>query len=263
MDIREDVADFNQHILASFLVLGVGLTVAVIVQVVLALKPLKAVRAAIADVKSGNSSRVQGDFPRDLEPLVDELNFLIDHNEVLLRRARNQLGDLAHAVKNPLTVIRNEARGMTNPQGQLILDQSHVMANSIDHALSRARMHGQRDAMGYRTSVREVIEDLAYAMDHIHRDRKIDIDLSGISNCWFRGEAQDLEEMAGNLLDNACKWAEAQVRVSCSTTDRRLHIMVDDDGPGIPESHRNEVMNLGRRLDESKKRPRPRTQHRA
>lgn len=253
MSISDDVVDFNQHILVSFLVLGLGLAAAVIVQVVLALKPLKAVQSGIADVQSGKAARVQGDFPRDLRPLVDELNFLLDHNEVLLRRARNQLGDLAHAVKNPLTVIRNEARGMANRQGQVILDQSHVMANSIDHCLSRARMHGQRDAMGYRTSVREVLEDLTFAMEHIYRDRELHIDVSQVHNCWFRGEAQDLEEMVGNLLDNACKWAESTVSVGCYSEDRRLFIVVNDDGPGIPSAERAEVLKRGHRLDESKK----------
>ena len=160
MAINEDVVDFYAHIAASFLVLGIGLSLAVLVQVYVALKPLKAIRSAICDVKAGKSERLPREFPRDVQPLVDELNFLLDHNETLLKRARNQLGDLAHAAKNPLAVIRNEARNMPGKPGQLILDQSHIMGNNIDHYLSRARIYGKQDAIGYRTSVKSVIDDL-------------------------------------------------------------------------------------------------------
>ena len=250
--IYEDVLDFSGHILTSFLILGVGLAVAVIIQIQLALKPLKAIRSEIGDVKEGKTKRLSHDFPDDVQPLVDELNFLLDHNELLLKRARNQLGDLAHAVKNPLTVIRNEARNLTNEQGQLILDQSHVMASSIDNYLSRARIYGKKDILGYRTGVKAVIEDLIYAVDQIYRDRGIKVQSSRLGECCFRGETQDIEEMAGNLIDNACKWAESQVVVRCETDAGRLRIVVEDDGPGISEENLELVMLRGSKLDETK-----------
>jgi len=251
MQISDDVHDFVFHIFIAFLVLGIGLSIAVVVQVRVALKPLKAIRSAISDVQTGKTQRLPQDFPSDVQPLVNELNFLLDHNELLLKRARNQLGDLAHAVKNPLTVIRNEARSMENKQGQLILDQSQAMAGSIDHCLSRASVYGKRDAIGYRTSVEPVIDDLIYAVKHIYQDRDIEFQLSGLSEHWFRGEAQDLEEMAGNLIDNACKWAKSQVVVQCMTEQDRLVLSVEDDGPGIAEEYMEDVMQRGRKLDES------------
>jgi signal transduction histidine kinase len=251
MQITDDVHDFVFHIFISFLVLGIGLSLAVVVQVQVALRPLKAIRSAISDVQAGKIQRLPQDFPSDVQPLVNELNFLLDHNEMLLKRARSQLGDLAHAVKNPLTVIRNEARSMESKQGQLILDQSHVMAGSIDHCLSRARIYGKRDAIGYRTSVESVIDDLVYAVRHIYQDRGIEIQHSGTGKHWFRGEAQDLEEMAGNLIDNACKWAKSQVVVQCVTEQNRLVLAVEDDGPGIAGEDMKDVMQRGRKLDES------------
>jgi signal transduction histidine kinase len=215
------------------------------------LRPLKAIRQEISDIKAGATERLSQDFPADVQPLVDELNFLLDHNEMLLKRARNQLGDLAHAVKNPLTVIRNEARALQSHEGQLILEQTHVMANNIDHYLSRARIYGKKDAIGYRTSVRSVLEDLAYAVGHIYKERDIDIRLLCLEEKWFRGESQDLEEMAGNLLDNACKWARRVVEVHCESEDDRLQLIFEDDGPGIPEDEHEEVMRRGRKLDDS------------
>ena len=251
IEIKDDVHDFYTHILISFLVLGIGLSVAVVVQVMVALKPLKAIQSAISDIKGGKMGRLPRDFPKDVQPLVDELNFLLDHNEVLLKRARTQLGDLAHTVKNPLTVIRNEARNMSGKRGQLILDQSHVMANNIDHYLSRARIYGKQDAIGYRTSVKSVIDDLSFAVEHIHKERGVGVDMQCLEDRWFRGEAQDLEEMAGNLIDNAFKWAKSKVTVRCDTDHNRLALIIEDDGPGIAEEDLKTVTRRGRKLDES------------
>ncbi len=249
--IKDDVHDFFTHIFTSFLVLGIGLSVAVVMQVYVALKPLHAIQSEISDIKTGKTERLPREFPSDVQPLVDELNFLLDHNETLLKRARNQLGDLAHSVKNPLTVIRNEARTLSGKQGQLILDQSHAMANSIDHYLSRARIYGKQDAIGYRTSVRSVIDDLSFAVEHIHKDRKIGIDLQCIDDKWFRGEAQDLEEMAGNLIDNAFKWAKTKVVVRCENENQNLALIIEDDGLGIDEKELETITHRGKRLDES------------
>jgi signal transduction histidine kinase len=250
MAIKDDVHDFYKHIMTSFLVLGIGLSVAVVIQVMLALKPLKNIQSAISDIKLGKRERLPHEYPSDIQPLVDELNFLLDHNETLLKRARNQLGDLAHSVKNPLTVIRNEARSLSSKQGQLILDQSHVMANSIDHYLSRARIYGKQDAIGYRTSVKSVIDDLTFAVEHIHKDRNIKIEMHCLEEKWFRGEAQDLEEMAGNLIDNAFKWAKSTVTVNCESDHNQLQLMIEDDGPGIAPEDMKSITRRGRRLDE-------------
>jgi signal transduction histidine kinase len=250
MAISDDVQEFYLHIASSFLVLGIGLSVAVVMQVRVALKPLNAIQSTISDIKAGKTERLPRDFPSDVQPLADELNFLLDHNETLLKRARNQLGDLAHSVKSPLTVIRNEARSLEGKQGMLILEQSHVMANSIDHCLSRARIYGKQDAIGYRTSVKSVIDDLSFAVEHIHKDRNIGVELQHVDDKWFRGEAQDLEEMVGNLIDNAFKWANTRVVVRCESDHNELALIIEDDGPGIAEEEIKTITRRGRRLDE-------------
>lgn len=251
IQIRDDVADFGSHIALSFFMLAVGLSMAVVVQVTVGLRPLKAIRTSISDVKTGHINRLPTNFPQDVQPLVDELNSLLDHNETLLKRARTQLADLAHLLNTPLTVIRNEARNMPSKQGQLILDQAHSMSGNIDHYLTRARISGQRNVFGYRTSIKSVVDDLRYAVERIYRDRDINIQLCSKGDCRFRGEVQDLEEMLGNLLDNACKWATRRIEIRCALKQDRLTLTVEDDGPGIKSENVEKVFQRGRKLDES------------
>ena len=250
--ITEDVADYSNHIILGFLALGLGLLLAVVLQVRVALKPLKAISTRISEIRAGRADKLPEDQLEDVQPLVDELNNLLDHNAVLVKRARNQLGDLAHSVKNPLTVINNAAQSMDAEQKELILRQAKDISRSVDHYLSRARTYGTEKVLGSRYSIRTATEDLVYAMQRIYQERDLDFDLSRLKGCWFKGEGQDLEEMLGNLLDNACKWAKGRVRIGCGTYDARLEILVEDDGPGIANDEYENVIRRGRRLDESK-----------
>jgi len=206
---------------------------------------------AIGEVRSGRSKKLPRGFPIDVQPLVDELNRLLAHNTFLLKRARNQLGDLAHSVKNPLTVITNEARQMPKEQRQLLTEQTRDISRSIEHHLSRARTYGQANVMGFRTAVRPVAEDLAFVMRRTYKQRELEIHLSGLDDCWFGGEAQDLEEMLGNLLDNACKWADHEVWLRGELSDDRMRLIVEDDGPGIPEPQYEKVVQRGFKIDEA------------
>lgn len=250
--ISEDVADYSNHIILGFVVLGLGLLLAVVLQVRVALKPLQAISARISDIRAGKASKLPEDQLEDVRPLVDELNNLLDHNAALVKRARNQLSDLAHSVKNPLAVINNAAQDMEVEQKELILQQATDISRSVDHYLSRARTYGTEKVLGSRYSIRTAAEDLVYAMRRIYKERDLDFDLSNLKGCWFKGEGQDLEEMLGNLLDNACKWAKSRVRIGCGTIDGRLEILVEDDGPGIADEEYENVMQRGRRLDDSK-----------
>ena len=251
VQIMDDVADFGNHIALSFAVLGLGLSIAVVVQVMVALRPLKAIRNSISAVKAGQVDRLPTEFPDDVQPLVDELNSLIDHNESLLKRARSQLADLAHLLNTPLTLIRNEARRIPTERGQLILDQAHAMSGNIDHYLCRARASGQRNAFGYHTKIKSVINDLKFAVERMYVGREIDIKLCSKGDCTFRGEVQDLEEMLGNLLDNACKWADQKIEIRCRFEGNTLVISVEDDGPGIASDQLNSVLKRGHKLDET------------
>jgi len=252
MQIDEDVTDFIWHIVWSFIILAVGLSVAVVFQVGVALNSLKSIRSSISEVKAGQAERLPKDFPADVQPLVDEMNSLLDHNETLLKRARTQLADLAHLVNTPLTVIRNEARNIPSKEGQLILDQAHSMSGSVDHYLTRARASGPKEAFGYRTSLQAVVKDLQFAVERMYQDRDIKISLCNKGDCRFRGEVQDLEEMLGNLLENACKWAQKHIEIRCRMEEDRMFITIEDDGPGIPAEKMEKVLKRGKKLDESR-----------
>jgi len=249
--ITDDVIDIAEHMLMSFIVLAAVLILAVVLQVRVALKPLRAVSSGIADIRDGRAEKIEGDFPGELKPLVDELNNLLEHSAVLLKRARNQVGDLAHSIKNPLTVINNEAGRMEQGQKELLLKQTRDIAASVEHYLRRARAFGTENVLGTRSQIKPAVEDLAFVMRRIYKDRNLEIDLSGLGNCSFRGDAQDLEEMLGNLLDNACKWANRRVIVHCRSCENRVRIAVEDDGPGIPELTAEVVLKRGGKLDDS------------
>jgi signal transduction histidine kinase len=252
MGVTDDVIDVAEHMAISFSLLGLGLLVAVVLQIRIALRPVHDISQGISDIHRGSADKVDGEFPIDVQPLVNELNNLLEHNSVLLRRARNQLGDLAHSIKNPLTVINNEARGMDSTKGKLILKQSADIAASVDHHLSRARAFGTTKVLGSQARIKPVAEDLIFAMKRIYKSRGLEFDLSGLGSCSARCETQDLEEMLGNLMDNACKWANRRVLIHSKRKDKRCIVYVEDDGPGIPEDKIEQVLQRGQQLDKSR-----------
>ena len=249
-DIEDDVGAFTAQVTITLTVLGIGLLLVVWFQVRFGLRPLQAMQQALGDIRKGKIQRLPENYPVEVEPVVSELNGLLDHNRALLERARTQVGNLAHALKNPLTVIRNEAKAIENERGRVIREQTAAMTNSVDRYLSQARIAGTAGVLGARADVKTIIEDLCFSMERLYEEKDLEIQRAGLVGCWFRGEAQDLEEMLGNLMDNACKWARSQVLVRTERVDDRLLIVVEDDGPGIPEQRQAEVLERGRRLDE-------------
>lgn len=251
-DIQTDVDRFVRQLAGTLAVLGVGLLAAVLFQVRFGLRPLRAMRTALADVRSGRARRLPEIFPAEVEPVIDELNTLLDHNTAILERARTQSGNLAHSLKNPLTVMRNEAQQISGDRGQLLREQLSLVAESVDRYLTRARAAGSADILGARTSVKDTIEDLRFSMGRLYRDKNLEFQVSGAEGVFFRGDSHDLEEMVGNLMDNACKWARSRVSLSVEERGEELTIAIEDDGRGIPEGRRTEALDRGRRLDESK-----------
>lgn len=257
-EMNEEIQSFNNWVFGSMAAMGFGLLVALLIQVRFGLRPLERVRKALSEIRSGRATKLEGDFPPEIEPLAEELNGLLEGNREVLERARTHVGNLAHALKTPLSVLTNEARSHDGAFGETVRRTTMQMREQIDRHLARARMAASANVLGANTPVKPVLARLANALERIHAERGISIIVDCPDEAGFRGEAQDLEEVVGNLLDNACKWADEEVRLTVTATgiERRnrpyLLVTVEDDGPGLPEEARKTALKRGARLDESK-----------
>jgi signal transduction histidine kinase len=255
-EVDRQTTEFNTTLFWSFLFLGVGLIGAILVQVKIGLLPLRRVSEALGRIRDGKARRLDGLFPTEIMPLASELNSLIQHSEEVVGRARTHVSNLAHFLKTPLSVLAAEAEAHQQDPGaaqlaEMVKRQVFSMRRQVDHYLSRARAAGSLDVLGNRTQVAVVVEDLARVIARIHASRGIEVDAACSEDLYFRGERQDLEEMLGNLIDNACKWAKSRVRVRGVRNAGRLVLTVEDDGPGLSVEQRALVGERGERLDES------------
>lgn len=249
--ITEPVERFNGLLAWSLGVLGFGLIIAAIVQVLIGLRPLGSLRSALTAVREGNSQRIEGRFPLEIQPLVDDFNEVLSHNARIVTHARTQAGNLAHAIKTPLTILANAAARPDPQLPQLVTEQVAMARRQVDYHLARARAAAAATVPGARTPVRPLVESLIRVMDRLYRDKKVTATIAnGIPDLVFRGEQQDLQEMLGNVLDNAWKWAASQINIAFQSEDDRLSILVDDDGQGVAPERREGVLARGVRADE-------------
>jgi signal transduction histidine kinase len=251
------LANFLTRLAIALVLTGVGLVTVTLFQVRFGLLPLRRIEQGLSAIRSGRAEKLEGDLPAEIEPLQEELNALLASNQEIIDRARTQVGNLAHALKTPLAVITNEAREDKTPLGKKVAEQAEIMRDQVNHYLDRARVAAGVGVIGRATPVLPVLEPLARALERIHRDRNIAITYTCPPDVRFAGERQDLEEILGNICDNACKWAKARVNVevAAATTRRlpgRLAIRIDDDGPGLSETQRASIGKRGVRLDETK-----------
>ena len=259
-EIFDETRSFDYYLGGTFTALGIVLLLTTIFQVRFGLAPLKRISEAIAAIRSGRAERLEGDFPVEIAPLARETNALIDANREIVERARTHVGNLAHAIKTPLSVIVNEASAHgADPFASKVLEQADMMRDQVAHHLERARIAARVTIVGTVTEVAPTIEALRRTMEKIHRNREIVIESKADPQAKFRGERQDLEEMVGNLVDNACKWAQSRVFIDVLVeppvepgAGSKLRIIVDDDGRGLSADERAKVSRRGQRLDESK-----------
>ncbi len=255
-EIDGEVRRFTFALTVTFLLLGVALGLTTLLQIRFGLRPLMRLRAAVSAVRRGHADRIGGAFPEDIAPLAEELNLLLDTNREILERARTQVGNLAHALKTPLSVIVNEVEAAPEEIASRVREQATLMRDQVNYHLDRARAAALAGTLGTITEVAPVVAALTRTFEKIYRDRDLAIASDVAPGTRFRGERQDLEEMIGNLIDNGCKWAARRVQLSAlpvSEGDRpRVRITVDDDGPGLPEEARATMLKRGQRLDETK-----------
>jgi signal transduction histidine kinase len=261
-EIDGETRSFDEALVVTFCVLGVVLLLMTMFQVRFGLAPLARISAGLAAIRSGTAERLEGKFPEEIAPLARETNALIEANREIIERARTHVGNLAHALKTPLSVIVNEAgsRG-DDPFAIKILEQTAIMRDQVTRHLERARLAAGLSTVGTVTEIRPVLIGLARTMEKIHHDRGIAIDVQAPDQVRFRGERQDLEEMVGNLVDNACKWAKSRVAVEVAQQRKgraferqTISVCIDDDGPGLssPEREKVQAARRGLRLDQTK-----------
>ncbi|HYC75272.1 sensor histidine kinase [Brevundimonas sp.] len=251
-NIDRDTQQFATFTWTALLILGLGLVIAVFLQVQIGLRPLYALRNEIADVRMGRASRIARSYPLEIQPLAEQVNRLLDHNQETVERQRTHVGNLAHALKTPLSVMLAEAGQQKGPLPDIVRRQTEVMKAQVDHHLRRARAAARAQMLGEITPIEPVLDEMAVMLERVFEEKGVVIDWRSPENLAFRGERQDLQELLGNLLENACKWARRRVRVSAGSTGLgQMIVVVEDDGPGLPEDQREAALQRGSRMDET------------
>lgn len=249
-DLDAQIAVLRRTLIRSFALLGLGLIVLVWLQTFYGLWPLRRVRDEIARMRAGQSNRISTAMPDEVAPMVEELNALIEHNERQAEEARRHAGNLAHALKTPLTVIMNAATAQADDLADTVIREARTMRRQVDHHLARARAVGRRGSAHSRAEVWPSLESVERAVGRLYRHVRIDI--TGPKDLQVHVERQDLDEMLGNLVENAAKYGGGSVFVTVGAEAGFVELLIEDDGMGIPEEDRVRIFDRGVRLDTGK-----------
>ena len=249
-ELRRELNYFRDRLFTYLALFGAGMIGINAVAIRLGLLPLDRVRNALESIREGSIQRLEGQFPHEIAPLTDEMNVMIENNRRIIERSRTQVGNLAHSLKTPIAVLLNEGRALGGNKGRLIVEQTEGMRNQVEHYLQRARIAAQRDSVVFRVDAVPVMDRMVRVMGKLSPDKSLAFS-SDQPKMMFAGEQQDLEEIAGNLLENAMKWAATKALVSLAGDGRdKIRLVIEDDGPGIPPEQAALALKRGKRLDE-------------
>jgi len=248
-----EVGTFALITAVALLVLAVGSLAAIYFQVRIGLRPLFELTDELANTQRGAQQRLTKTYPAEIQPVATQINAFLDYSQDVVERQRTHVGNLAHALKTPLSVLITSAGNDPSPLNETMRRQAELMRGQVDHHLRRARAAARSQSMGERTLVEPVFDEMAVMLEQVFHDKGVTIDWRAPDDLAFRGERADLQEIAGNLLENACIWCTRKVRITASF-DEVAHVLdlaIEDDGPGLPEERFDEVLKRGARLDES------------
>lgn len=248
--LDEQIAALRKTLVRSFALLGLGLIVMAALQTLYGLWPLRKLREAIGAMRAGQANRVNEAMPDEVQPLIQELNALLAHNEKQAEEAREHAGNLAHALKTPLTVIMNAATAHATDLPETVIREATTMRRQVDHHLARARAVGRRGHSHSRAVVWQSLEAVERAVGRLYSHVRFDMD--GPKDLAVHTERQDLDEMLGNLIENAAKYGGGSVFVTVQKAGAFVECLVEDDGMGIPEEERVRIFDRGARLDTGK-----------
>ena len=258
-EIEAQMHRFEVQLAVTFAILAIVLAASSALALRYGLMPLRRLQLGVASIRRGDSEKIEGVYPVDIAPLASELNLMVAANRDVVERARTQVGNLAHALKTPLSVIINEAATEDGAFSEKVSEQAGVMRDQVAYYLERARAAVAARKIGSATEVTPVVQGLVRTFTKIYRERDIVFTLGGAPGVRFLGEKQDLEEMIGNLVDNAGKWAAREVTIGVGPEFRDaaserpyFRITIDDDGPGLQPEQRAAAIKRGGRLDETK-----------
>lgn len=252
-DLRElddRIRSFDTVLLAALVLFAFGMVGAIVLQVRFGLQPLRAMTAGLAAIRSGRSARLEGDYPGEVAPLAEAMNAVLAHDAALIARARMHVGNLAHGLKTPLAVLKAELHGSLDRT--MMNEQVGVMMRLIERHLAQATAAtGSGPALGISTAVGPVVRSIVEVLNRVHAAKEIAFEVDIPAAMAFPGDREDLEEMMGNLIENACKWTRGRIRIT-GQDGNPLAIIVEDDGPGIADDGAALVLARGTRLDETK-----------
>ncbi len=259
-DVDTDVSAFSRQLFLFMALFGVGSLLVNAIAILFGLRPLDRIRRSLEEIRAGKTEALEGRFPREIAPLTGEVNALIDNNRRVVERARMQVGNLAHSLKTPIAVLLNESRNMEPDQARLVEEQATAMQNQVQHYLDRARIAAQQNSVLVRTDTAQTLERLVRVMERLNPDTAFELHLPpGIPDLAM--EQHDVEELLGNVIENAGKWTADTIRIGVEAaagdpaapdSDGWVDIRVEDNGPGMAEDQIAEAMKRGKRLDETK-----------
>jgi signal transduction histidine kinase len=248
-EVSEGVRRFNLLLATALGLLGIGLVLAILIQVRFGLRPLRTMAADLDGVRRGTHPRLAEEYPKEIAPLANAMNGVLDKDVELFERARRHVGNLAHGLKTPLAVISAEME--QEPDRGVLRKQVQVMRRLIEHHLGRASaVAGAGERIGVSTQVADTAREVARVLGKVFAERNLTIDIAVGDDVVFPGHREDLEEILGNLMENACKWATSRVRLSAEQTANHVVILIEDDGPGMSGEQAAEASRRGKRFDE-------------
>ncbi|ERM01676.1 histidine kinase [Brucella intermedia 229E] len=254
-EVLKEISDFRTRLATYLAIFGIGSILINAAVILFGLRPLDKVRQSLADIREGRSSKLDTSLPVEIAPLASEMNALIENNRRIMERSRTQVGNLAHSLKTPLSVLVNEARSMGGEHGRIVQEQSEAMQVQIQHYLQRARIAAQRDSVVFRTPVTPVLERIQRVTAKLNPAFKVTF-RNDLPDAVFAGEREDLEEIVGNLLENAGKWGRKRINIRLSPPvsgeQRQFEILIEDDGPGLASDKIEAALKRGSRVDETK-----------
>lgn len=250
--LEEEIAQFSQTLFLTLAVFALSLVIAMLLLVRFGLTPIARATRVLGDIREGNATRIDGRYPDEIQPLIDETNALIESNATIVERARTQVGNLAHSLKTPLAVMQNEISSLPSAKQGIFKEQAEIMRQQVQVYLDRARISARSSTAIAKTPVYPELDKLVSVVAKLHRNCDFSSELDAVEDVNFEGEAHDLQEIFGNLIENAAKYAKSAVAVSAFYEEGKLIVLVEDDGDGMSDEQIEKALRRGGRIDEGK-----------